>query len=139
MAHHSSARNLAGDSSPVWIAKVREATADQAERITIEAIDLGELGDWGYPTTYHHRHRFRDYVHSPWRHGSVKPDLLLIDGRFRVACFLHCLLAAEAGTPSSSMTTPTAPVTTWWRSSARSTRSKAARRCSACRRSWIGR
>jgi len=38
---------------------VREATADQAERITIEAIDLGELGNWGYPTTYRHRFRFR--------------------------------------------------------------------------------
>jgi len=34
------------DSSPAWIAVVREATADQAERVTIEAIDLGELGGW---------------------------------------------------------------------------------------------
>ena len=99
VAHHSNARILAVDSSPAWIAKVREATADQAERITIEAIDLGVLGDWGYPTTYRHRHRFGDYVHSPWRHGPVKPDLVLIDGRFRVACFLHSLLAADAGTP----------------------------------------
>ena len=38
-------------------------------------------------------------MHSPWRHGPVKPDLVLIDGRFRVACFLHSLLAADAGTP----------------------------------------
>ena len=29
----------------------------------------------------------------------AKPDLALIDGRFRVACFLHSMLAAEAGTP----------------------------------------
>ena len=47
MAHHSNARILAVDSSLAWIAKVREATADQAERITIEAIDLGELGELG--------------------------------------------------------------------------------------------
>jgi len=98
VAHHSSARILAVDSSPAWIARVRESTADQAERITIDAIDLGELGDWGYPTTYRHRHRFRDYVQSPWRHGDQHPDLVLIDGRFRVACFLQSLLAAEAGT-----------------------------------------
>jgi len=98
VAHHSNARILAVDSSLAWIAKVREATADQAERrITIEAIDLGELGDWGYPSTYHHR--FRNYVHSPLQHSPVKPDLVLIDGRFRVACFLHSLLTAEAGTP----------------------------------------
>jgi hypothetical protein len=98
VAHHSNARILAVDSSLAWIAKVREATADQAERrITIEAIDLGELGDWGYPSTY--RHRFRNYVHSPLQHSPVKSDLVLIDGRFRVACFLHSLLTAEAGTP----------------------------------------
>ena len=54
---------------------------------------------WGYPSTYRHRHRFRNYVHSPWQHSPVKPDLVLIDGRFRVACFLHSLLTAEAGTP----------------------------------------
>jgi hypothetical protein len=72
MAHHSSARIQAVDSSLAWIATVRGATAEQAERISIEAIDLGELGDWGHPTTY--RHRFRDYVQSPWQHGSVKPD-----------------------------------------------------------------
>jgi hypothetical protein len=67
------------------------------ELVAPEAIDLGELGDWGYPSTYHHR--FRNYVHSPLQHSPVKPDLVLIDGRFRVACFLHSLLTAEAGTP----------------------------------------
>jgi len=44
-----------------------------------------------------HRSRFCSYVASPWRH-QVKPDLVLIDGRFRVACFLHSLLNAEPGT-----------------------------------------
>ena len=68
-------------------------------RITIEAIDLCELGDWGHTTTYRHRNRFRDYVHSPRQHGSMKPDLVLINGRFRVACILHSLLAAQPGTP----------------------------------------
>lgn len=29
----------------------------------------------------------------------MKPDLVLIDGRFRLACFLHSQLAAETGTP----------------------------------------
>jgi len=32
------------DCSPAWIAQVREATADQAERITIEASDPGIPG-----------------------------------------------------------------------------------------------
>jgi len=53
---------------------------------------------------------FRDSMNSPWTQGSVKPDLVLIDVRFRVACFLHSLLVAEAGPPSSSTTTPTIPI-----------------------------
>ena len=65
--------------------------------LLLNRVDLGEIAAWGYPTTYRHRNRFHDYVVSPWRHG-VKPDLVLIDGRFRVASFLHSLLTAEPGT-----------------------------------------
>jgi hypothetical protein len=33
------------------------------------------------------------------QHGNVKPDLVLINSRFRLACFMHSLLAADPGTP----------------------------------------
>jgi hypothetical protein len=97
VAHHTKARIMAVDSSAEWIAKVALETEIFRERLRIEEVDLGKIAAWGYPTTYRHRSRFHDYVVSPWRHG-VKPDLVLIDGRFRVASFLHSLLTAEPGT-----------------------------------------
>jgi len=97
VAHRTNARIMAVDSSAEWIAKVALETEIFRERLRIEEVNLDEIAAWGYPTTYRHRSRFRDYVASPWRHG-VKPDLVLIDGRFRVACFLHSLLNAEPGT-----------------------------------------
>jgi len=97
VAHHTAAKIVSVDSSAEWIAKVELETKSHREKLHIDRVDLGEIAAWGYPTTYRYRSRFHDYVASPWRHG-VKPDLVLIDGRFRVACFLHSLLTAESGT-----------------------------------------
>jgi len=97
VAHHTNAKIVSVDSSAEWIAKVELETESYREKLHIDRVDLGEIAAWGYPTTYRYRSRFHDYVASPWRHG-VKPDLVLIDGRFRVACFLHSLLTAEPGT-----------------------------------------
>lgn len=97
VAHHTNATIVSVDSSAEWIAKVELETKPFREKLHIDRVDLGEIAAWGYPTTYRHRSRFHDYVVSPWRHG-IKPDLVLIDGRFRVASFLHSLLTAEPGT-----------------------------------------
>jgi len=97
VAHHTAAKIVSVDSSAEWIAKVELENESYREKLHIDRVDLGEIAAWGYPTTYRYRSRFHDYVASPWRHG-VKPDLVLIDGRFRVACFLHSLLTAEPGT-----------------------------------------
>lgn len=97
VAHHTDARIISVDSSAEWIAKVALETKMFRERLYIEQVDLGEIAAWGYPTTYLHRTRFRDYIASPWLH-RFKPDLVLIDGRFRVASFLHSLVNAEPGT-----------------------------------------
>jgi len=96
VAHHTAAKIVSVDSSAEWIAKVELETKSHREKLHIDRVDLGEIAAWGYPTTYRYRSRFHDYVASPWRHG-VKPDLVLIDGRFRVACFLHSLSTAEPG------------------------------------------
>jgi hypothetical protein len=42
-----------------------------------------------------------DYAIAVWDkidEQNISPDLIVIDGRFRVACFLASLLRAEAGT-----------------------------------------
>lgn len=97
VARHSSAAVLAVDSSAEWVENVRRETQEFSARIRMEWVGLGCLSDWGYPATYRYRWRFREYVAWPWCH-PIKPDLVLIDGRFRVACFLECLLNAKPGT-----------------------------------------
>ena len=92
---NTSAKILAVDTSMQWIEKV---TADKtAPRLDVQWVDLGELGDWGWPLTYKQRDNFIQYVKSPWGR-SATPDVVLIDGRFRVCCFFTSLLQAAPGT-----------------------------------------
>lgn len=57
---------------------------------------IGEIAGLGYPSDYSRRELFIRYFESIWNFES-KPDFVLIDGRFRVACFLTSLLLAEPG------------------------------------------
>jgi len=64
-------------------------------------IDLGPTKRWGYPLTKEYAAQWPEYFTKPWdtltRVGR-KPDLILVDGRFRTACFLASLLSAAPGT-----------------------------------------
>lgn len=52
-------------------------------------VDIGPTGEWGRPLTPEHWHRFHHYPLSIWEEPFFRhPDLVLIDGRFRTACFL---------------------------------------------------
>lgn len=69
-------------------------------RAHVAAVDIGETGRWGYPLT---RERIADWPAYPldvWTdlaQRRLSPDLVLIDGRFRIACFLASLLHGRAG------------------------------------------
>ncbi len=93
---HGSATILAVDSSRHWIETVG-AGLRQASRLDLRWVDLGETGAWGRPRDYGARARFIDYATSIWTRGA-KPDLVLVDGRFRVCCFFNSLLRADPGT-----------------------------------------
>lgn len=94
-ANNSDVPIMAVDTSAEWIERVREG-ADRKEGIEIIHVDLGELGDWGRPVSYRRRAIFGNYINAPWTF-DLKPDLILVDGRFRVACFLQSLVNAAAG------------------------------------------
>jgi hypothetical protein len=85
------------DTSQPWIDKVLSAAGTAATRLTIDYIDIGPIREWGIPENYTSRAAFPLYVERPWQ-SMPTPDLVLVDGRFRVACFLHSLLSARAGT-----------------------------------------
>jgi hypothetical protein len=60
-------------------------------------VDLGPVTALGYPKTLKAQWRWMRYALSPWK---VRPDadLVLIDGRFRLACALATAWYAKPGT-----------------------------------------
>ncbi|MDJ1006771.1 MAG: hypothetical protein QNJ13_03015 [Paracoccaceae bacterium] len=71
-----------------------EAMAPLGARVDIHYADVGPTREWGYPRhrKYLHAWRYLQYARSVWRRPDfVHPDLVLIDGRFRVSCFLTVL------------------------------------------------
>jgi cellulose biosynthesis protein BcsQ len=80
-----------------WIQKISK-TIQRKEDIEFIHIDLGPTAAWGYPKEIEkYKNRFEEYYKKPWELNDDF-DLILIDGRFRVATFLYCLLKAKNGT-----------------------------------------
>jgi hypothetical protein len=82
------------ETDPLWADRLRPRLSRRARVIH---IDLGPVGPWGRPDTYQHADKFTTYFEGAFL-DNFEPDMILIDGRFRVACFLTCLLRAAAGT-----------------------------------------
>ena len=92
---NTTAKILAVDTSEHWINHVR-TEANAADRFDVDWVNLGEIGWAGRPNNFERRNQFKDYIQSVWSRGA-EPDLVLIDGRFRVACFLYSLAKANPG------------------------------------------
>ncbi len=84
------------DSSNEWV-EIVKARSMNSERLFIHCANVGAVGDWGRPISYQKRSNFQEYTNWIWEQ-KITPDTVLIDGRFRVACFLTCLLKAPKGT-----------------------------------------
>lgn len=60
-------------------------------KLVFHIIDIGETLDWGYPYNENRKHLWPNYSLSVFTIQSHH-DLVLVDGRFRVACTLSCIL-----------------------------------------------
>ncbi len=95
VANNTTAKIYSTDSSGEWIQKVKDdCPSDRA--IHLHHADLGRLGKWGRPISHEKCENFSDYTDWVWQQG-ISPDLILVDGRFRVCCFLTSLLSAREG------------------------------------------
>ncbi|MFC3616497.1 hypothetical protein ACFORG_22365 [Lutimaribacter marinistellae] len=69
-----------------WFA---ENPPSQDSTVDIQWVNIGETHDWGHPVS---AERWRDYANYPlgvWKaSGRPHPDVVLVDGRFRVGCAL---------------------------------------------------
>lgn len=70
-------------------AAIAEALA--AGKLTFHIIDIGKTGSWGYPKDKSKKHLWPNYSLSVFSQESTH-DLVLVDGRFRVACALNSIL-----------------------------------------------
>jgi hypothetical protein len=93
---HTSAEIISVDTNAAWLSMI-EDTIGPSDRLLLQYVDVGPVGEWGRPLNYACRDRFETYLDALWT-GHSKPDVVLIDGRFRVACFLTCLRNADPGT-----------------------------------------
>lgn len=91
------------ESDASWLS----AVAHKANRVRSQGqlhlrhADIGPVDAWGYPTAQPHSTAAGDYALDVWRQlqaDGASPDIVLIDGRFRVSCFLASLLHARPGT-----------------------------------------
>lgn len=61
-------------------------------RLMLHHSDIGPTRDWGHPVDETKFRRWPSYPLSVWdRDDFLQPDVVLIDGRFRAACFMATL------------------------------------------------
>ena len=90
------------DSDAGLLADVRRKLAQNDRRAMAKLIhvNIGMTVDWGFPVfqkpTRRRVRRWEEYAKAPWRYFRIigqQPDLVLVNGRFRVACVLESLLS----------------------------------------------
>lgn len=90
------------DSDANFLADVREklSRSDRRAMAKLIHVNIGLTVDWGMPVftkpTRRRVRRWEEYAKAPWRYFRTigqQPDLVLVDGRFRVACVLESLLS----------------------------------------------
>ena len=94
----TSAKIFAVDTSLQWIKKMESLKSEGSpDRLNLNWVDVGHVQDWGYPTSFKMRHNFKKYAELFWL-NKLAPGLVLIDGRFRISCFLTSIKYAPVGT-----------------------------------------
>lgn len=83
------------ESDAAWVEGLKQRLGEACQ---VHAEDIGPTKEWGFPVSDAARHRFPNYSEAIHRHDQAF-DLILVDGRFRVACVLnairHTLSVAE--------------------------------------------
>lgn len=84
------------ESDKIWCDNMQGWFATNPPRATVNMhyADVGPTGKWGKPDSDKHWRRFHHYPYSVWARPDFQhPDVVLVDGRFRAACFLAVLFS----------------------------------------------
>ena len=95
---YSNCKIYSVDTDHSWVRKIQQLTNGKKDkRLNIDWINVGNVEKWGYPLTYAKRKFFFDYANNFYK-KNCKPELVLIDGRLRIFCFLTTIKHAPNGT-----------------------------------------
>jgi hypothetical protein len=91
-------RVVAVESDPDWAARMRAwfAANPPADGSAVEVMwaDIGPTKKWGRPADDTGWRRYAHYPLTVWDRADMAPDVVLVDGRFRVGCALAALFRA---------------------------------------------
>ena len=95
---YSNCKIYSVDTDLSWVRKIQQLTNGKKDtRLNIDWINIGNVEQWGYPLTYAKRKYFFNYANNFYK-KNCKPELVLIDGRLRIFCFLTTIKNAPNGT-----------------------------------------
>lgn len=100
-ARSTTADVLSIESDQVWAENMTTFLTSQnlgGDRVKVHWSDIGATGKWGYPKDQTKFRKYPSYAFCPWEEFNVSPDVVLIDGRFRLACFAAILLFVKKPT-----------------------------------------
>lgn len=91
------------DSDPAFLGAVKERCLQEHPGcdLNIHHVEVGPSSEWGVPSDPTKANLWPTYCIKPWvelHKKGTKPDLILVDGRFRVSCFLVSLALSPFGT-----------------------------------------
>ncbi|MFG1433237.1 hypothetical protein V5F69_19575 [Xanthobacter sp. V2C-4] len=85
-------RIVSVESDVQWLDLLAQRPEIAAVDFTALHIDIGPTGAWGMPSDPAAAPKWPAYYQAVWNRLSWQPDLVLVDGRFRVACTLATIL-----------------------------------------------
>lgn len=93
---NSLAKITSVDTNKAWLAfmnKYKIIRKNNNERLEILYVDIGKTKAWGYPVSEKDKNKFENFSREIFQNrDNSKYDLILIDGRFRVACTLQSII-----------------------------------------------
>src|SRR5947207_9265511 len=93
-ARSNSTHIVSVETDIAWIERLKQneeiANAVATKRLTFRHVDIGPVGQWGFPASETKIRNWPKYALDPLVSTDFDYDLILIDRRFRN----HCLLAA---------------------------------------------
>lgn len=75
------------ESDAKWVNALKSKLGEHCQ---VKAVNIGPTGEWGYPLSMAHGESFPDYSRAIYQH-DIPFDLILVDGRFRVACTITAI------------------------------------------------